>query len=124
MAKLSRAFKCGENFLDVKISRGVRGLSSTFLRDGSAVQLTLEKIEQDEFSRALRHYFYFRTPEQKYTGTRKLLARIGFHNKQPLEMEYSDQKYKFKLPAEIDGRRRELQMFYSPIIGRMVVRAV
>ena len=124
MPKLSSAFKVGDNTLDVRVSRGVRGYSSTFYRDGSPVKLTLEKIDQDSFSRALLHFYYFRTPEQKYTATRKFFARIGFHQKEPLDMEYCDQKYKFKLPAEIEGRKREMQMFYSPVVNHLVVRAV
>lgn len=124
MPKLSAAFKVGDNSLDVRIGRGVRGRSATFYRDGTPIKLTLEKIDQDSFSRALLHYYYFRTPEQKYTATRKFFARIGFHQKEPLEMEYCDQKYKFKLPAVIEGRKREMQMFYSPLVNHLVVRAV
>lgn len=110
--------------LDVKVSRGISGYSSKFLKDGTSIQLSLEKTDQNSFSRALLEYYYFRTPEKKYTTTRKFFARMGFHKKGPLEMEYSDQKYKFKFHAEIDGRMREMQMFYSPVIGRMIVRCV
>ena len=124
MPKLSSAFKIGEDTLDVKVSRGVRGYSSTFYRKGSAVKLSLEQTDQDSFSRALLHYYYFRTPERKFGLSRKIFARLGFHNRDPIEMEYCDQKYKFKLPAEIEGRRREMQMFYSPVVNHLVVRAV
>ena len=122
--KLSSAFKFGEDVLDVKVVRGVRGYSSTFLHKGSPIKLSLEKTDQDSFSRALLHYYYFRTPEHKFTVTRKFFARIGFHTREPLEMEYCDQKYKYKLPAEIEGRRKEMQMFYSPVVNHLVVRAV
>lgn len=124
MPKLSSAFKIGEETLDVRVSRGVSGYSSTFYRKGSAVKLSLEQIDQDSFSRALLHYYYFRNPEKKFTVTRKFFARLGFHVREPLEMEYCDQKYKYKLPAVIEGRRREMQMFYSPVVNHLVVRAV
>jgi hypothetical protein len=122
--KLSSAFIAGEHTLDVKVSRGISGYSSKFLKDGTEIQLSLEKTDQNSFSRALLEYYYFRTPEKKYTTTRKFFARMGFHNKKPLEMEYSDQKYKYKFKADIGGRMRQMQMFYSPVIGRMVVRAL
>ena len=122
MPKLSHAFKCGEDFLVVKVSRGIRGYHCTFLRNKTPIKLSIEKMDDHTFGKALLHYYYFRTSDQKFTITRKLFARIGFHEKAPLEMEYVDQKYKFKFPAEIEGRKREIQMFYSPIVERLVVR--
>jgi hypothetical protein len=122
--KLSSAFKAGEHVLDVKVSRGISGYSSKFLKDGQSINLSLEKTDQNSFSRAFLEYYYFRTPEKQYTATRKFFARMGYRKKGALEMTYSDQKYKYKFKAQIDGRMREMQMFYSPIVGRMVVRAV
>ena len=37
---------------------------------------------------------------------------------------FCDQKYKFKLPAVIEGRKREMQMFYSPLVNHLIVRAI
>lgn len=120
--KLSKAFQCGDDFLCAKVSRGVRGYGCSFSRNSTPIKLTLEKIDDNTFGRALLHYYYFRTHEKKHALSKKVLARIGLHGKGPMEMEYVDQKYKFKLPALIDDRKREIQMFYSPLVERLVVR--
>lgn len=122
--KLSRALQAGENYLELRVRKGVSGLKGAFYRDGKEVKLTLEKLSDHQFCESFVDYYHFGSKAGGQSATQKFLARVGFNKSESLAMDYSDQKYKFKYPATIDGRRTEVQLFYSPVVGRMVVRGV
>lgn len=119
--RLSGLFIAGDSLLDVSIKKTKTGYETTFLSDKKPLKLTLEKTDQEHFSRSLLQYYLHRKAQG--TGL-NLLARIGLHHKAPLVMDYVEQKYKFKFPAHKAGDSSEMQLFYSPVLKRMVVRAV
>ena len=121
--KISRIFQAGDNFLDVVVKRGVRGYSSEFKTNGKPVKLALEKVTPHDFTQALLQAYYFRKPDKEYGAPRQFLARMGWHKRTPLELHYREQKYLCTLRVKHAGSPLELQFFYSPVVGQLVVRA-
>lgn len=122
--RVSRVLLAGDQALDFVASKRNGQYSGIFLKNGKEVKPVLEKIDQDSFTRGFLHYFYFREPEKRYNAARKFLARMGVHNKEPMAMTYVDQKYKFKFLTFENGTRQEIQLFYSPVVEKMVIRGL
>ena len=122
--KLNEVLKTGETFLDAKVHSSKGRYSGSFRKTGKEVKLTLEKIDSHDFWEQFLEHYFFRASGKKYNSARKLFARLGLSDTPSLPMEYSDQKYKFKFKAQLESGPCELQLFYSPVVGRMVVRRV
>ena len=106
------------------VKRGVRGYSSEFSCQGKPLKLSLEKVTNHDFTQALLQAYFFRQPDKEYGAPRQLLARLGFHHKQPLPMEYRNQKYVAVLQVKHQGAPLELQLFFSPLVKQLVARGV
>jgi hypothetical protein len=121
--KFSNVFQAGQTSLDLRVARKAGSYSSTILKEAKALKLSLEKIDQHDFTQALLQGYFFRQPDKEYGALPQLLARFGLHKKSPLVMEYADQTYKLNLKVRHGGETVELKMSYSPSVGRVVVRA-
>lgn len=121
---ISEVLKAGESILEFKVKKSGGKYSGKFFKSGKEIKLTTEKISEHDFCASFVDFYHFRSPDKQYNSAKKFLARIGFGNKGALEMEYSDQKYKFKYQAQLESGSREVQLFYSPVVGRMVVRGL
>ncbi len=120
--KLPAVLAAGQTLLDLEVKKSGGRYKSQFFKDRKPLKLSLEKIDENDFTEAFLDAYYFRQPDKEYNSARKLLARLGMHAKSPLEMEYSDQKYILKTQGTKDGASFGLQIFYSPVVGRIVVR--
>ena len=125
MAKLqfSNVFGAGQTSLDLRVARRAGKYSCQLLKEGKPLKLSLEKINEHKMTQALMHYYFFRDSEKEYSGHRHLLARLaGVHKKGPLEMAYVEQKYVLSFKQKLEGESLELQLFYSPSLGHIVIR--
>ena len=120
--KLSKCLKVGDSYLDLKVSRKRGKYSGVFSLDGKAQKLSLERIDESQFCESFLHHFYFRTPDKEYGAPRKFFARLGFHKSSPLEMEYSEGKYRFSFVSPI--LRREIRMQFSRAIHLVSARGL
>lgn len=119
---LKDVLAAGDMRLALRVQSKKGRYAGSFSRDGAPVKLSLEKIDEHNFINSFLHRYYFGEMDKKYGATRSFLARLGVHNQSTINMDYADQTYKFKYLSEIDAKKIEVQLFYSPLSARMVVR--
>jgi len=123
--RLDSVLQAGASSLSFRVSSSGGSYSGVFYKGEQKLKSSYEQLSAHDFCESFLHHYYFRDPEKQYTATRKFFARLVLHkNKKPLEMEYSDQNYKFKFLAKVQGALREIIVIYSPTIGRLVVRSM
>ncbi len=121
--KFRHALQAGESILRLDVALKNKVYQGTFTANEKPLKLTLEKIDEHEFFRSFLSWYLFRRSDKEVEGPRNFLARIGLGESTALEMTYAEQKYVLTYQVRQDGQPLEVQMFYSPLISRLVVRA-
>lgn len=114
MGTYKNVLTAGNLSVDMKLS----GRKGSFYRDGNALKLTLERIDEALFWELFLDHYFFRDGKA-YGTARKFAARLGFRNKTPLEMTPTNQQFKLKIPCRAKGHSGELSLTYSPAIGHL-----
>lgn len=121
--KFQHALQAGDTILALEVALKNEVYQGAFTADEKPLKLTLERIDEHEFLRSFLSWYLFRRSDKEVQGPRNFLARIGLGESTALEMTYAEQKYVLTYQVRQDGQPLEVQMFYSPSISRLVVRA-
>lgn len=121
--KFQRALQAGNSTLRLDVALKDEIYRGTFTADEKPIKLTLERLDEHDFFRSFLSWYLFRRSDKDNAGPRNFLARIGLGESTALEMTYAEQKYVLTYQVRQDGQPLEVQMFYSPSISRLVVRA-
>lgn len=122
--KLPGVLAAGDSLLDLEVKKSKGRYVSQFFKDAKPLKLSLEKIDDQDFTEAFLNFYFFRQADREYNSARKVFARLGLHNRAPIQMDYSEQKYILKAEGLQEGTPFLLQFFYSPVVGRIVVRKI